>query len=90
MSYRVKASLNDGLHFEGRYKGYDISIYSMEASARPGRAWYIHVRNDDREFGTAYYGWWGNADNTLEEAVEEALIGSALISDHQCKFGSAA
>lgn len=85
MGYRVKTHLNDGRCFEGRYKGYDISVYSMEETARPGRAWYIHVRDDDREFGTGYNGYWGNADHTLDEAVEQALIGSGLIDESQRK-----
>lgn len=51
-----------------------------------GMAWYINVYNPEKSFGTAYDGWWGDADDTLEEAVEEALIGSLLITKDQRRF----
>jgi hypothetical protein len=51
-----------------------------------GQAFYIQVCNSEISFGTAYDGWWGNAENSLEEAVEEALRGSCLITDDQRKF----
>lgn len=55
-----------------------------------GMAWYITVGPVGTCYGSLYEGWWGNADDTLEEAVEEALIGSTLITEAQRKFGKVA
>lgn len=55
-----------------------------------GMTFYITVRNAEISFGTAYDGYWGDADNTLEEAVEQALLGSCLIDESQRKFARAA
>ena len=53
-----------------------------------GYAFYIRVSYPGTTIGCLYDGWWGNADYSLEYAVEEALIGSTLITENQRKFGA--
>jgi hypothetical protein len=98
MNYRIANDLYSTRHFLGRYKGYDISIewqgpeepdeyddgFEEEfEEPKDGQAYYIRVTSDR---GTAYDGYWGNADHTLEMAIEEALRGSCLISREQASF----
>lgn len=98
MTYRIKNTLDSEHEFFATYKGYqvhvewqgDVDEQDGEVFEEPpldGMAYYIVVRNPEISFGTAYEGYWGDARNSLEEAVEEALVGSCLIADDQRKFG---
>lgn len=75
-SYRIKIihEKSDD-QFRGVYKGYEIEINREESGG-----FYIYVRNPNVSFGTTYDGYWGEDDNTMDEAIHQALLGSCLIT----------
>ena len=57
----------------GRYRDNDIEI-NREDDGR----FYIFVHNPYVSFGTSYEGWWGGKENTIDEALQQAFIGSQI------------
>lgn len=68
------------------YKGCDIDIQREEEPV-DGATFTIFV--NDPNGGYLYDGCWGDEANTMDEALEEALLGSQLIMADQRKFNSA-
>ena len=72
--YRLgRVTMRNSKQIIGRYQDYDVEI-SREDSGR----FYIYVYNPYISFGTAYDGWWGDEQNTIEEALQQAFIGSRI------------
>jgi hypothetical protein len=67
--------------FSGRYRGHDIQVDREPDDSADGMAFYIIVTAPSGM--NAYDGWWGAWRNTLDEAIEEALLGSNLIAKEQ-------
>ena len=57
-----------------------------EFTPRDGEAYYIRVGEIGTTIGSLYEGYWEQSYYTIEEAVEEALIGSNLIEQSQRKL----
>lgn len=83
----VKRQIGPPEDIDADWDGEDEPPSDYWTGPRDGEAYYIIVRNSEIAFGTAYEGYWGKDANTLEEAVEEALVGSTLIEKSQRKFG---
>lgn len=70
------------------WDGEDEAPSDYWTGPRDGEAYYITVRNAEISFGTAYEGYWGNDEHTLDDAVEQALVGSTLIEESQRRNAS--
>lgn len=73
----VKTWHRDARTFEGEFRGYTLSIDRERHGSLKG-LWYIVVTaaNGMRD----YDGWWENSqNNTLDEAIIEALAGACLL-----------
>lgn len=72
--YRLgRVSIRTSKQIIGRYRDYDIEINREE----DGR-FYIYVHNPYISFGTAYDGWWGDKQKSIDEALQEAFRGSQI------------
>lgn len=80
--YRVRTLERSDDEFYGRYRGAEISIERDHESH--DHAFYIIVK-ESTGF-TLYDGWWGDRTQTLDHAIEEALLGSQMITEQQRKF----
>jgi hypothetical protein len=63
--------------FEATYKGHDIFIEREKARSDEPAGFYIIVRAPCGMYD--YDGCWGDGENTIDQAIEEALVGSCLI-----------
>lgn len=70
--------------FEGRYKGYNITVWLDEDDYEPEDCrYYIMVQNPEVSFGTSYDGWAPPEEiDNLEDAIKEALRGSCLLREN--------
>ena len=76
--YRLgRVEVRNSKQIIGSYRGYRIEI-NREDDGR----FYIYVCNPDISFGTAYDGWWGEARNTIDEALQQAFKGSLITEQH--------
>ena len=86
-TYRIKQVISKSADsFFGSYRGCVIEIDRDEDEIR-GAAFNISVTT--RDGGFLYDGCWGDPEDTIDEAIEEALLGSQLIDPEQCRFGIA-
>jgi len=70
-----RVSVRNAKRIVGLYKDNIIEI----EREKDGR-FYIFV-SCPRVFGVFYDGWWGNSNNTINEALQEAFIGSKIAED---------
>lgn len=73
--YRIKIVYERSSdQFLGRYKDHEINVSRDE----PTGNWYIVVTAPSGVYG--YDGWWRDSvHRTMDEAIEEALIGAGLL-----------
>lgn len=66
--------------FEGRYKGYYLTVWLDEDDYNEqDQRYYIIVNNPEVSFGTLYDGWADEDVDNLDDAIKEALKGATLI-----------
>lgn len=83
-----KVFFRDDDEFMAEYKDHTIEVWHHpDEECSPNSSFDIVV-TDNRadQFAKAYEGCWGNPENTMDEAIEEALIGSHLITNEQRRF----
>ena len=86
-----QVSEHTSTRFDGRYKGYDISVWLDEEDYEPEDCrYYITVTNPEVSFGTAYDGWAPEEIDNLEDAIKEALRGACLLRETAERSGPAA
>lgn len=71
----IKQSTDDV--FLARYKNHDVSVKREPNDYRGRSSFYIQVTSPSGMY--AYHGYWGYPNNTMEQAIEQALIGSGLL-----------
>ena len=81
-----KVVTKDADTFFGEYKGHTIEIWRDEEPLDHSQFTIMVTKKNCGMFATAYDGDWGCSDNTMDEAIEEALLGAMLIDENQRRF----